>query len=76
MTTSLNNAVEQQTRKMEKILQINDQLLKTLNDASELESTDLDAEELHDEIVDKIARTRQYIELNSMEQPGTVSPVR
>ena len=73
--TSLNNAVEQLTRKMEKILQIDDQLLKTFDDASELELSVLDAEELHDEITDKIARTRRYIELNSMEQPGRVSPV-
>ena len=74
--TSLNNAVEQLTRKMEKILQIDDQLLKTFDDVSELELSVLDAEELHDEIMDKIARTRRYIELNSMEQPGRVSPVR
>ena len=74
-TTSLNNAVEQLTRKMEKISQIDEQLLKTFEDASELESTVLYAEELHDEITNKIARTRRYIELNNMEQPGRVSPV-
>ena len=56
-TTSLNNAVEQLTRKMEKISQIDEQLLRTFEDASELESAVLDAEELHDEITDKMART-------------------
>ena len=35
-TTSLNNAVEQLTRKMEKISQIDEQLLRTFEDASEL----------------------------------------
>ena len=60
---------------MEKISQINERLLKMFDDASELESAVLDAEELHEEITDKIARTRQYIELNNMEQPGRVLPV-
>ena len=55
-TTSLNNAVEQLTWKME-ISQIDEQLLRTFEDASELESAVLDAEELHDEITDKMART-------------------
>ena len=75
MTTSLNNAIEQLTRKMEKILQIDEQLLKLFDNASELESAVLDAEELHDEIMDQITRARCYIELNSMEQPCRVSPV-
>ena len=44
MTTSLSNAIEQFTRKMEKIMQINEQLLKTFDNASELESAVLDAE--------------------------------
>ena len=34
----------------------------------------LEAEDLHDEIMDKIARTRKYIELNSTKQSGRVSP--
>jgi len=54
---------------MEKIAEIDEQLFKTFEDASELETAILDAEELHDEITDKIARTRRYIELNSMKQP-------
>ena len=55
ITTSLNNAIEQLTRKMEKIANIDEQLLKALDDASELESAVLEAEDLHDEIIDKIA---------------------
>jgi len=42
---------------MEKIMQINEQLLKIFDYASELESAVLDAEQLHDDIMDKIART-------------------
>ena len=73
-TTSLNNAIEQLTRKMEKIAHIDEQLLKALDDASELESAVLEAEDIHDEIMDKIARNRRYIELNSTKQSGRVSP--
>ena len=75
-TTSLTNAVEQFTRKMEKLSQIDEQLLKTFQNASELKTVVLDAEELQDEIMDKITRTRRYIELSTMKQPGRILPTR
>ena len=74
-TTSLNNAVEQLTRRMEKITQIDEQLLERY-DVSELESVMLEAEGLQDEIRDKIARVQRFIELNSIRQPEVLSPVR
>ena len=74
MTTSLSNAIEKLTRKME-ITQIDEQLLKTFDNASELESAVLDAEELHDDIMDETSRTRRYIELSSIKQLDRVSPV-
>jgi len=63
--TSLNSAINQLLKKMEKILAIDEQLLETFDDTTELESAVLEAEELEEEIVDKIARTRRYIELQS-----------
>ena len=74
VTTLLNNAVEQLTRRMEKITQSDEQLLERYH-ASELESVVLEAEGLQDEIQDKIARARRFIELNSIRQPEVLSPV-
>ena len=72
--TSLNNSIEQLTRKMEKLTHIDEQLLKLYDDASELETAVMEAEELHDDIMDKVIRVRRYIELNATKQPGRVSP--
>ena len=72
MTTSLNNAVEQLAKKLEKISQIDEQLMKVFESTSELEAAVLDAEEFNDDI----ARTQWYIELHSVEQPDRPSPVR
>ena len=74
-TTSLNHAVEQFTRKMERIMQIDEQLLEGYEDAIELESAVLEAEGLHDDIRDKIAKTWRFIELNNIRQPEVVTPV-
>ena len=52
----MNTTVEQLTRKMEKITQIDKHLLKLYDDASELESAVLETEELLDVIMNKIAR--------------------
>ena len=76
ITASLNNAVEQLTRKMEKLSQIDEQLLKTFQNASVLETAVLDAEELQDEIMDKITRTKRHIELSTMKQPGRILPTQ
>ena len=70
--TSLNSAINQLSKKMEKILAIDEQLLETFDNATELESAILDAEELQDDIVDKIARTQRYIELKSTKQPASI----
>ena len=51
---SLNNSIEQLTRKMEKLTHIDEQLLKLYDDASELETAVMEAEELHDDIMDKV----------------------
>ena len=74
-TTSLNNAVEQLTRKIKKFSQIDKQLLKTFQNASDLETAVIDAEELQDEIMDKITRTQWYIKFSTMKQPGRISLV-
>ena len=74
-TTSLNNAIEQLTKKLEKITKIDDRLLELSKDATELETAVLEAEELHDEISEKIARAKRFIELkNSAKQPSRDSP--
>ena len=52
-TTSLNNTIEQLTKKMEKISKIYESLSELLD---EIESAVLEAEELQDDITDKIAR--------------------
>ena len=57
-TTSLNNAIEQLIKKMEMIANIDARLLELL-DATEIESAVLEAEELNDEITDKLARARR-----------------
>ena len=72
--TSLNNSIEQLTRKMEKLTHIDEQLLKLYDDASELETAVMEAEELHDDIMDKVVRAWRYIELNTTRQSGRVSP--
>ena len=64
MTTSLNNTIEQLTKKMEKIANI-DVRLYELSDVTEIESAVLEAEELNDEITDKLARARRFMELYS-----------
>lgn len=64
-TTSLNNAVEQLSKKREKLTEIDGRLLELLDDAKEIELAVLEAEELNDDITDKIARTRRFIELHS-----------
>ena len=43
--------------------------------ASDLETAALYAEELQDEIMDKITRTQWYTELSTMKQPGRISLV-
>jgi len=58
---------------MEKISKIDEELLTMYEDASELESAVLEAEEIHDDIMDKIARTRRFIELNSAKQQDKAS---
>jgi len=60
-TMSLNNTIGQLSKKMEKIASIDVRLL----DATEIESTVLEAEELNDEITDKLARARRFMELYS-----------
>ena len=50
-------------------------VLELSKDATELESAVLEAEELHDEISEKIARAKRFIELkNSAKQPSRDSP--
>ena len=72
--TSLNNSTERLTRKMEKLTHIDEQLFKLYDDASELETAVMEAEESHDDIMDKVVRARRYIELNITRQSGRVSP--
>ncbi|XP_065887247.1 uncharacterized protein [Dysidea avara] len=70
-TTSLSNAIEQLTKKLEKITKIDDRLLELSKNATELELTVVEAEGLHDEISEKIARAKRFIELkNSAKQPS------
>ena len=46
---------------MEKLTHIDERLLKLYDDASELETAVMEAEELHVDIMDKIVRARRYI---------------
>ena len=48
--------------------QIDEKLLKTYDDANEIESSVLETEEINDKIMDKIVRARRYIELKSTNQ--------
>ena len=65
ITTSLNDAVGQLDKKLEKIALIDKQLLKLYEDEHELETAVLEVEELQDDITDKIARAKRYLELKS-----------
>ena len=53
---------------------IDEQLLTLYDDASELETAVMEAEELHDDIMDKVVLAQRYIELNTTRQFGRVSP--
>ena len=57
--TSLSSAVEQLTSKLDKIKHLDDQLFRLYTDASELEIAVMDAEELYDDVMDKIACTQK-----------------
>ena len=63
--TLLNNAVDQLSSKMDKIKHIDDQLIKLYEEPSDIEAAVMDAEDLYDNIMDKIARARRYIELQT-----------
>jgi len=63
--------VEQLVKKLEKITLIDEQFLKLYNDEHELE-----AEELQDDITDKVARVKRYhLELKSTIRADRVSPL-
>ena len=72
--TSLTTAIEQLNRKMERIAQIDEQILTLIDDPTELEQAVLDREEVRDNILDKIARVRRYIELKTTTQPRATTP--
>ena len=56
-------------------MKIDDRLLELSKDVTELETAVLEAKELHDEISEKIARAKRFIELkNSAIQPSRDSP--
>ena len=71
---SLNSAVDQLTKKMDKITNIDQQLVAMYNDATELESAVMEAEGLHDDILDKIARVQRYIELKQTDTTPPLTP--
>ena len=71
---SLSNAIEQLTKKMDKIAKIDERLLELLDDATEIESTVLEAEELNDDITDKIARGKRFTDLHGSKRIGRESP--
>ena len=72
--TSLTTAMEQLNRKMERIAQIDEQILPLIDDPTELEQVVLDREEVRDNILDKIARVQRYIELKTTTQPRATTP--
>ena len=72
--TSLGKALEQLTSKLEKIKTLDEQLFKLYDDPSELETAVMDAEELYDNAMDKIALARRYIELQTTTKTRSRTP--
>jgi len=61
--TSLNTAIEQIKKKGDRVAQVDEKIATLIDDASVLKSAIYGAEEFQDNIMDKITRVTQYIEL-------------
>ena len=69
---SLTATIEQIKKKGERITQMDEKIATLISNASELETAVFDAEEIQDEIVDKVTRAGRFIELKTMKQPERV----